>query len=339
MMLQLSLRNIIHLFILVLLASCSGNSSKNQESASRDQASIPVYIPNFNNDSAYAFIEKQLAFGPRVPGTPEHAKCAIWLENTLKIYIPDVMVQKTKVRTYNDKILDCKNIIASFKPERSDRVLLCAHWDTRPIADHDPDATKRDQPVMGANDGGSGVGVLLEIARQLSLEDPRIGVDIVLFDVEDYGQPEDHFPRKEDTWCLGSQYWSKNPHKPGYTARFGILLDMVGGVNATFFKEATSMFYAPSVVNMVWETAARAGYSDYFIDQAGGEVTDDHLYVNKYLKIPTIDIIQQDPSGQYSFFQHWHTTRDDMEHISKSTLEAVGKTVMTVLHQVKPPQS
>lgn len=322
------------LILVFLLVSCVGNTGNKKETTAAVPEK-PAYSPTFNSDSAYSFVDRQVAFGPRVPGTQAHAKCAVWLENTLKRFIPDVMVQKAKVRTYNDLIFDCKNIIASFHPERTDRVLLCAHWDSRPMADHDIDKSKQKQPVPGANDGASGAGILVEIARQLAKEDPGIGVDIVLFDVEDYGQPEDVSPQKEDTWCLGSQYWSRNPHKPAYTARFGILLDMVGGANATFYKEVTSLEYAPDIVNMVWETASRAGYSDFFINQQGGAVTDDHYYVNSILKIPTIDIIPQDLSGEHSFFPYWHTTRDDMQCISKPTLTAVGNTLLAVLHQIK----
>jgi hypothetical protein len=325
---------VFYVLLVGVTVSCAGKKQK-EEPSGQSPAQV-TYTPSFNSDSAYSFVESQVAFGPRVPGTAAHSKCALWLERKLQRYLPEVTVQKTKVRAYNGQLLDCKNIIAAFHPERTGRILLCAHWDSRPVADHDDDPSKREQAVLGANDGASGVGVLIEIARQLSLEDPGVGVDIVLFDVEDYGQPEDYVPQKEDTWCLGSQYWSKNPHKPGYTARFGILLDMVGAENAAFYKEASSLYYAPDVVSMVWETAAREGFSDYFTDQQGGEVTDDHYYINTNLKIPTIDIIQQNPGGQHSFFPYWHTTKDDMQCISRSTLGAVGNTLMIVLHQDKP---
>ncbi len=294
-----------------------------------------AYSPTFNGDSAFMYVQKQVSFGPRVPGTPAHEACAAYLETTLKRFIPEVTIQQGTVKTYEDKTLSIKNIIASYQPERTDRVLLCAHWDSRHVADHDPDPANHQQPILGANDGASGVGVLLEIARQLSITDPGIGVDIVLFDAEDHGQPESVTPSREDTWCLGSQYWSKNPHKPGYTARFGILLDMVGGHNATFAKEETSMSFAPGIVGMVWETARQLGYTSYFLDEESGGVTDDHLYINQNLKIPTVDIIQQDLSNRYSFFEHWHTVKDDMSAINQATLTAVGNTVLAVLHLQK----
>ncbi len=324
------------LALMALLActmiSCR-QSPPSASTGSQTEDTASAWVPSFNADSAYDYIAKQVAFGPRVPGTKANIACAEYLETTLRSHIPDVVVQKAVVRAYDNTLLNIRNIIGVFHPERNDRILLCAHWDTRHIADHDPDPAMRTKPILGANDGGSGTGVLLEIARQLAMNDPGIGVDIVLFDAEDYGQPEDAVPQKEDTWCLGSQYWSKNPHKPGYRARFGILLDMVGAKNATFPKEEYSVYYAPAIVSLVWETASRLGYGSWFPDRQGGAVTDDHYYINTILRIPTINIIHQDMSGAKPFFEHWHTVKDDMESIDPLTLEAVGNTVMMVLHQ------
>jgi hypothetical protein len=199
-------------------------------------------VPGFNADSAYFYIEKQVAFGPRVPNTAAHKACAVWLENTLKRFTAEVVVQQTRLKASDGTLLDSRNIIASFNPEDKSRVLLCAHWDSRPWADHDPDPANRRKPVPAANDGGSGVGVLLEIARQMSQHNPGLGVDIVLFDAEDYGDHEESASSTQDSWGLGSQYWSRNPHVPGYSARFGILLDMVGANGATFTMEGTSMY-------------------------------------------------------------------------------------------------
>ncbi|MCX6269766.1 MAG: M28 family peptidase [Bacteroidetes bacterium] len=318
----------------LFLFSCGGKKGQTAENA-RNKETKPAYVPAFNGDSAYAYVEKQVSFGPRVPGTKAHEQCALYLEKTIKAFIPDVIIQQAKVRTYDDKTLNIKNIIATFHPERTDRILLCAHWDCRPFADHDPVPANRTKAVPGANDAASGAGVLLEIARQLKMNDPGIGVDLVFLDAEDWGQPEDARPQKEDTWCLGTQYWAGNPHKPGYTARFGILLDMVGARNTVFPKEGESISFAPDVVNMVWETAARLGYADFFPNQNGGSVTDDHIYINNILKIPTIDIIPQDMTGQHSFFPFWHTSKDDMESIDRNTLQAVGNTLLAVLAQQK----
>ena len=275
-----------------LITSCGGSKKKNNiidTITNKPSVNVPV----FNEDSAYSYVEKQVKFGPRVPNTPAQTKCAEYLAGKLKSFLGNVIVQETKVKAYNGKMLTCKNIIASYKPEINDRIFLSSHWDSRPYADNDPDPKNFNTPIDGANDGASGVGVLIEIARQIKLNNPPIGLDIILFDAEDYGQPEfSKEPKDETTWCLGSQYWAKNPHKLKYYAKYGILLDMVGGRNATFPKEEYSLIYAPDVVRNVWNDAFKAGYSNYFIDDSPGQqIIDDHLYINKIIGIPTIDII------------------------------------------------
>lgn len=213
--------------------------------------------------------------------------------------------------------------------------MLCAHWDTRPFADQD--SVNRNKPISGANDGGSGVGVLLEIARMLSTASSPVGVDIIFFDAEDYGQPDDSpLPQKKDTYCLGSQYWAKNPPVPGYKPMYGILLDMVGAKNATFTMEDISMNFAASVMENVWKTAADIGYSDYFLFTRTGQIVDDHYYINTLAGIPTIDIIHHDASTKYNFPREWHTHRDTMDIIDKNTLKAVGQTLLEVIFREQP---
>src|ERR1035437_3489018 len=194
----------------------------------------------------------------------------------------------------------------------------------------------RKMPVMAANDGASGVGVLLEMARLIGKNQPAVGIDIIFFDSEDYGAPESFkSENSEDSWCLGTQYWAKNPHVPGYTARFGILLDMVGGKGATFFKEQSSEYYAGSVVSNVWSQAKSLGFGQYFVDQKGGAITDDHIYVNQLIGIPSIDIIQYDPNSKSGFGNYWHTTHDTMDNVDKNTLNAIGMTLMNVIYNEK----
>jgi hypothetical protein len=190
-------------------------------------------------------------------------------------------------------------------------------------------------PVPAANDGASGAGVLLEIARQLSITKPKIGVDILLVDAEDYGPPEEEGnPGGDEAWGLGSQYWSHNPHKAGYHARYGILLDMVGASNARFPFEGYSYSCAPDIQRKIWEKAQSLGYQDYFIMEAGATINDDHYFINEILKIPTIDIIHLDPdSSNGSFFEQWHTTHDDISVIHKYTLLVVGQTLLTVIYE------
>jgi hypothetical protein len=319
----------------MMLLGCRNNTKPGTSDEKIAAEEKNIFVPEFNADSAYGYIERQLAFGPRVPNTSAHKACAIWLEASFRRFTPNVLVQKAKLRAFDGTMLDSKNIIASFNPENTSRILLCAHWDSRPWADHDPDPANRKKPVPAANDGGSGVGVLLEIARQMSSHDPGLGVDIVLFDSEDYGEPQELQGTNEDSWALGSQYWSRNPHVPGYMARFGILLDMVGAEGATFTMEGTSMYYAPDIMRRVWEVAHRLGYEKYFSTKKTGAITDDHLYVNQILGIPTIDIIDYDQDREKGFFKYWHTVDDDMKNISKETLRAVGHTVLTVVYESK----
>ena len=321
------LRNCIFLLLYCLLFACSTEP----EQQTKEVPKAKIEVPIFNPDSAYYFVEKQVSFGPRVISSAPWKNCAIWLEKKFKTYTPNVIVQEAPITTYDGKKHTLKNIIASFSPEKNNRIALFAHWDSRHIADHD--TKNQDAPILGANDGGSGVGVLLELARQFSIKNPTIGVDIILFDAEDYGQPEDSkFPIMQDSWCLGSQHWSKNPHKPNYYARYGILLDMVGAKNATFRKEEISSYYAPNILEKVWRKANQLGYGNHFVFENAKQIVDDHLYVNQITGIPTIDIIEYDPATESNFNKHWHTHKDDMDNIDKNTLNAVGQTLLEVIY-------
>lgn len=327
-------------FIAILCAvlwACGEKPKAINNTTSEKEAPKPARVerPNFDADSAYAFIEKQVNFGPRVPNTESHRKTGKYLANKLGSYGFNIIEQKAKVTAFNGVSLDMTNIIGEYLPEKNNRVLLFAHWDTRPFADQD--TKDKNKPIDGANDGASGVGVLLEIARQIQIEQPSIGVDIIFFDAEDYGQPSGGMtPPKPGTWCLGSQYWGANPHKANYSANYGILLDMVGAKDAFFTKESISMYYAPHIVNKVWKNARDLGHGKYFVFQETQHVgDDDHVYVNKLMKIPSIDIIQYDPSTG-AFGKHWHTHDDNMSIIDKSTIRAVGETVLaTVLAESK----
>ncbi|NPA35256.1 MAG: M28 family peptidase [Chlorobi bacterium] len=316
------------------LISCStGGKSTKESRQEKTTVTKKPETPVFNADSAYSYVDKQVAFGPRVPDTKPHSECAEYLTNELKRFGADVIVQDAPVTAYNGKTLNAKNIIGQYNPEKNNRVLLFAHWDSRPFADHDPDPAKRNTPILGANDGASGVGILLEIARQINKAGINIGVDIIFFDAEDYGTPDHlNLPYKPDTWCLGTQYWCRHPHKENYTARWGILLDMVGAPNAVFYKELYSKQYAPELLDRVWNTAADLGYLSFFSFEDGGQIIDDHVYVNKLMNIPSIDIIQHEPMSDTNFNEYWHTHKDDMSNIDRTTLKAVGQTVLQVLY-------
>lgn len=315
------------LLVTVFMSSC-------QQKPAKTTGSEPpvVAMPDFSADSAYTFIAHQVAFGPRIPNTEAHRRCAVYLSQRLKTTGAAVQEQLFQARAFDGKVLNGVNIIGSFNTDAQKRILLFAHWDTRPWSDHDPDPANYNTPVTGANDGASGVGVLLEVARQLGLKSPQVGVDIVFFDAEDYGAPESWQGADQHTWCLGSQYWSRNPHQPGYKASFGVLLDMVGAPDTRFYREQISEHFAGDIVNKVWSAAHRLGHERYFINSAGGSITDDHLYVNQLAGIPSVNIIQYDPNSEKGFGHYWHTINDTMENIDRNTLQAVGTTVLSVIY-------
>jgi hypothetical protein len=306
----------------LFLWSC--HSGSRQESTGGEAASNTVAVVGaFDADSAYSYVAKQVAYGPRIPNTPAHQACAEWLISKLKSFSDSVTIQKTTVSTHG-KSYGCTNVIAHFNPGAASRVLVLAHWDTREFADADPKT--KDQHFDGADDGASGVGVLVEIARQLHQKPCTLGVDLLCTDVEDAGIEGD-----DDSWGLGTQYWSAQAKKSGYHAVYGILLDMVGGKGARFYRESLTKQFAGPQSKMVWNTGNAIGYSDYFsYTNLEVGITDDHTFVNKMAGIPTLDIIALQGNGD---FMPWHhTVNDNMKIIDKQTLKAVGQTVLQVLY-------
>lgn len=327
------MKKILYTIIILLIA---GSACKQQPKPDIQEKPDSLFIADFNADSAYAYIARQIAFGPRVPNTPAHKACADYLIEKMHGFCDTLIVQDFTVKAYNGTLLNGKNIIGSFRPELTSRILLGAHWDSRPYADHDPNPANRRTPIDGANDGASGIGVLMEIARQLSLKNPEIGVDIIFFDVEDYGAPQDDENSYQgEFWCLGSQYWAKNQHIQNYKARFGILLDMVGGKNAVFTREGTSNYFAPDILNKVWNIAMKLGYTAYFKNIETPPITDDHLYINRLTNIPMIDIIEYDANSSTGFNRHWHTLEDNLTNIDKNTLKAVGTVTLSTVYNEK----
>lgn len=291
-----------------------------------------VAPPAFDADSAYAYVARQVAFGPRVPNTPEHAACADWLAAELARHGGEVTVQEGRVRAYDGTVLNIQNIVGSFQPELKSRILLYAHWDTRPFADKD--TLRQREPIDGADDGASGVGVLLEIARHLAAADLDVGVDIMFFDAEDYGTPEwaPAGGNSHLTWCLGSQFWANEPHVFGYQAKYGILLDMVGARDARFNMEGTSMAFAPGLVKRIWSTASDLGHGDLFTTEVTPQTIDDNLFVSQFAGIPSANIVHYRmrvlPMG---YGPHHHTHADNLDIIEPATLGAVGEVVMHVV--------
>lgn len=327
------MRNKFKLGIVLIVSLISGISCNKTTKKIEEEIkfSSSANVPKFNSDSAYSYVQDQVDFGPRVPNSKAHEACADYLVNKLKTFNADVKTQEFTSEAFDGKQLKLKNIIGSFNPEIPKRILLAAHWDTRPFAEED--ATNPKAPSLGANDGGSGVGVLLEIGRLLSQNpDSKVGIDIIFFDGEDYG---DTAANNKETWCLGSQYWARNKHVPNYSAYYGILLDMVGAKNAKFSKEGFSVRYAGQILNDVWETGNQLGFGEYFINNEYGTITDDHKYINEIAKFPMIDIIELHP--ERGFGDYWHTHKDNMEIIDKNTLNAVGRTVLHVIYNEPGP--
>ena len=295
---------------------------------------VEVAVPKFDRDSAFAFVAKQVEFGPRLPNTEGHRLTKEWLVKKFESYGLTVLEQPFQATAYTGTTLNGTNIIARYNPSAQKRILLAAHWDTRHIADSPLGSERADEPILGADDGGSGVAVLIEIARQLQANPADIGVDMVLFDAEDHGDSTSDQAAPE-TWGLGSQHWSKNVMPAGLRPKYGILLDMVGARNTRFPREGYSMQFAPQLVDKVWKLGQSLGYTRFFVDEQGGGITDDHFFVNTIAKIPMIDIIgmPRPPGSPVAFGQHWHTQNDNLEIIDIRTLRAVGQTVLTVIYR------
>ena len=314
---------LLYMVLAALMTACGSTGSSTTIEATSDTtaATAAVGRAQFNGDAAYELTRQQCDFGPRVPATSAHAKCADWLIATLKTSCDTVILQTGTVQTATQGALGIKNIIGIINPDASQRLLLLAHWDTRPWADNDPDPANHKRPVLGANDGASGVGVLLQLAQQLKAEGTTLGIDIVLVDAEDMGESDN-----EESWGLGTQYWAAHPHVQGYKPLFGILLDMVGAPDATFSREYYSMQYASGVVDLVWSLAA----GSHFKNVQGGAVTDDHVFINR-AGIPCVDIIDMRSDSDTGFCPEWHTIDDTMPHISAATLGEVGQTLLNVI--------
>ncbi len=319
--------------ILFTLCSCEKNTQTKTQTMTKTMTQ-EITIPKFNADSAYTYVKKQLDFGPRVPGTEAHANCVEWFVDFFKEKADSVYIQDFRTRIYNGQNIDGKNIIAAFNPTAKKRIIVAAHYDSRPFADHDPDVNNWNTPIDGANDGASGVGIIMELSRILNENPINIGIDMILFDLEDYGAPYQLNYTKNDDWTLGSTYWAKKPHIHNYHAYFGILLDMVGAPNPTFPKEYYSQQFASWVSNDVWRIARELGYSDYFSNELGHPINDDHIPLNTIAKIPTIDIIHlENESENGSFYPYWHTLGDNIEQIDPKTLQMVGDVVLNVIYR------
>lgn len=327
------MKNFIMAMLTVAAISLGACGSKTAaDSGDNAEAGVLTAPVEADADSLYGFVAAQVGFGPRVPGSQAHGECRRFIADRLSAYgVDPVDVEADPVTTWDGKRLVAHNIMGRVNPGAKERVLLLAHYDTRPWADEDPNPENRATPIDGANDGGSGVAVLLEIARKLQ-EHPldSIGVDLLFVDLEDSGQSG---AGDEGSWCLGTQEWVKRiPYTLDDTPRFGILLDMVGGDRAVFHREHISQSYAKGIVDKIWALAAASGYADRFPNSMGGSVIDDHLHVNQ-AGIPCVDIIESCNPHTGSFNPTWHTTADNLASIDRETLRIVAQVVLNLLYR------
>lgn len=315
----------------LMTCGCKKPGSVNPVATNIEANSITPSV-KFDGDTAFMYIKTQLDYGPRVPGSEGNALCRDFIVNTLAAHgASDIKIQHGEVTAFTDEVLPIANIMGSYNPEAKDRILLVAHYDTRPWGDSDDSEENRMKPIPGANDGGSGVAVLLEIARHLNIEKPEIGVDLLFVDAEDYGQASG-FSSHDDSWCLGTQYWVKNmPYASDSLPMYGILLDMVGGMDAQFHREYFSDRYASRIVDKIWSIANRSGFGEQFVNKTGGSVVDDHIFLSE-AGIPTVDIIESKNSVTGTFPPTWHTASDDLRHIDKESLVAAGQTVLNTIY-------
>ena len=273
----------------------------------------------FSGATAMQYVQQQMAFGPRIPNTPGHVKTGDWLLSELRARADTVIVQSFQQKTSKGQTLKLRNFFARFRPQATDRILLLAHWDTRPFADKSANLGQQRLPVPGANDGASGVAVLLGVADALKAKPPTLGVDLLFVDGEDYGD----FADSTET-LLGSRYFARHL-PPGYTTLFAVLFDMVGDRDLQIFQEGYSVQNAPEVVQRVWQTADRLGYGSVFVPRVNQTLTDDHVPLQA-AGIRAIDVIDFD-------FPYHHTTEDTIDKVSAASLQIVGNVAVALIRQ------
>ncbi len=319
----------IPILISLLFISC-GKETPKEEVEKKFSLKPMTTFPVFNPGNAYSYIEKQLSFGPRNPNSSAHQLALAYLDSELNKFADKVTLQNFSYPGYNDETLHLTNIIASFNPDAKDRIFLCAHWDSRPRADKDKNPELVNKPIPGANDGASGVAILIELARILKENKVQIGVDLILFDGEDYGTESDL-----QNYLLGSKYFAANlpkDYKPG----FGILLDLVGDKEAKFNKETNSMMYAPDIVDIIWSTALEQNATS-FSNLEGEGIYDDHIPLNQ-VGLRTVNIVDADLIGANSPVQrrnYWHTHNDNIDNIGKETLKQVGDVLTRIIYSIE----
>src|SRR5258707_39297 len=269
----------------------------------------------FNGQSAFGYLQQQMSYGPRIRGTPAHRAAGDWILSELRTRADTVIVQEIP-----HAALQLRNFFARFRPAATDRVLLLAHWDTRPHADQSQNLGQQRLPVPGANDGASGVALLLGLADVLKTKPPAVGVDLLFVDGEDYGD----FATDSNDVLIGSRYFAG--HQPaGYPPLFAVLFDMVADKDQQFYYEGNSQAVAPEVVDRVWRVAADLGYGRVFLPGVKPTLIDDHVALQK-AGIHAIDVVDFD-------YPYWHTTEDTIDKVSAASLQVVGDVTVALVRK------
>jgi glutaminyl-peptide cyclotransferase len=313
--------------ILCCLLGCPGDQSKDVQKPSPNRPAIRVApAPEFSGNEAFSYLTAQTDFGPRNPGSLGHRECLEYLVGEMERFADAVNRQEFTHTGSRGEEIRLTNIIASFNLAAANRVMFAAHWDTRPWADEDKDPKKHNKPILGANDGASGVAVLLQLAKLMKQRPPPIGVDILLFDGEDLGQRNDL-----TNFALGSKYFAT--HKaPTFNPQYGILLDMIGDAQLEIKKEPNSLRFAPDVVQYVWATAEKLGLRE-LVNDTSGEIYDDHIPLNE-AGIKTIDLIDFNYPDQSN--RYWHTSEDTPDKCSPASLQIVGTLLTHLVYDSGP---
>lgn len=321
---------LLALVLTIQFTGCGEKDAPQKTNISQYRIELATKIPDFDSINVMNYIKRQLDFGPRNPNSFGHRQTMLFLHDELSKFGDTTFIQKFSYPGYNNERLELGNIISSFNPSNPNRILFCAHWDTRPRAEKDINDQQKTLPIPGANDGASGVGILIELAKVLKNTKINYGIDIVLFDAEDYGTEGDLI-----NYSIGAKYFSQN--RPSYIKpAFGILLDMVGDKNAVFKREPNSMRYAPDIVDLVWKIATQIGASS-FSNQISSPIYDDHIPLGE-MGMKVIDIIDADlveaetPNPERNY---WHTHNDTIENLSPKTLGEIGRVLLHLIYSLK----
>ena len=292
----------------------------------------------FDGQAALGYVKAHLALGPRTPGTPAHDSAAAWIVAQMKQRTDSVTVQRWTQTTANGTKLPLTNILARFNPTATQRVLYVTHWDTRPKADDDPNFGNKARPILGANDGASGVGLFVALGDVFKKTPPSVGVDLLFVDGEDWGAFDADSSGRYPDALFGSQYFASHLPSPNYKPLYGVLWDMIGDADLQLYQEANSVQRAPEVVSRVWQTAADLGYSKYFIAQVGQQITDDHVpLLDKGLRVVDVLDIQYGPlPGIHDAYtqsnpNYHHTMQDTFDKVSAKSLQVVGDVAVTLV--------